>query len=174
MSWQRVGKTDALSVVMLLRAPHLFQKGELQLAAETAWHVPFSGGTDSMHCVSQLGQVTLLKAGPHLLNFFYYPNRYIEMPDENVGWLPQLSQQRAWAEHRACTGVDYMNPETDVELGYCVLAKVVAELLNENCTGLYFPRENTLAPNDLRLYPELQKIASVRDMGVTPSTTRNK
>jgi hypothetical protein len=165
--WQRVGEKDALSLVMLLRRPYLFQREELQHAAEKAWRVSFDGRVSSTHCVAQSGQVTLLKAGPHLLNFFYYPGPYVEKPGENLAWLPRLSQQRAWGEHLACIGVDYMNPETDIELGYCVLAKLVAELLDENCTGIYLPRENSLIPNDINLYTELQRISSTRDSGVT-------
>jgi hypothetical protein len=167
MHWQHVGKKEPLSVVMLFRRPYLFQREELQRAAERAWRISFDGIVSSTHCVAQSGQVTLLKAGPHLLNFFYYPAPYVEKPERNVGWLGRSSQQHAWAEHLACIGVDYMNPETDIELGYCVLAKLVAELLDENCTGIYLPRESSLIPNDASLYSELQRISSARDSGVT-------
>lgn len=166
MRWRRVGKKDALSVVMLLRQPHLFQAEELRQAAERAWRVPFDGKASSKHCVAQSGHVTLLKAGPHLLSFFYYSAPYVEKPGENLSWLPRLSQQRAWAEHLACIGVDYMNPETDIELGYCVLAKLVAELLDENCTGIYLPRESSLIPNQDQLYSELQRMSCTRDVGI--------
>ena len=167
MRWQRVGKKEPLSVVMLFRRPYLFQREELQRAAERAWRVSFDGIVSSKHCVAQSGHVTLLKAGPHLLNLFYHPAPYVENPSEDVGWLPRSSQQRAWAEHLACIGVGYLNPETDIELGYCVLAKLVAELLDENCTGIYLPRESSLIPNDASLYSELQRISSARDSRVT-------
>jgi hypothetical protein len=156
-------------MIMLLREPHLFTKEELRLAAERAWHISFDGGSESMHCVAQSGEVTLLKAGTHLLNFFYYPKPYVDKPGENIDWLPHVSQQHAWAQHLACYSVDYMNSETDLELGYCVLAKLVAELLDGNCTAVYAPRISSLIPNDPTLYLGLQRTASFREAGIAPT-----
>jgi hypothetical protein len=119
-----------------------------------------------MHCVAQSGEVTLMKAGPHLLNFFNYPKPYIDNPSENIDWLHKMSQRRAWTEHSACFGIIYTNQEADVELGYCVLSKLVAEMLDGNCTGVYITRESSLVPNDESLYRELQKMASSRESGI--------
>src|SRR5690242_14867852 len=148
MRWQRFSKNEPLSIVLLLRKPHFFHAEELRSAAQRAWGVSFVGGEGSMHCVVQNGTVTLMKAGPHLLNIFHYAKPYIDNPTANVDWLPQLSQRQAWIEHAACVGVDYMNHDTDVELGYCVIAKLVAEMVYENCTGVYVPRESSLIPNN--------------------------
>lgn len=119
-----------------------------------------------MHCVKQSGTATLMKAGPHVLNFFYYPRSYVENPTENVDWLPQSSQRRAWIQHSACIGVDYLNHDVSVELGYCVLSQLVAEMLDGNCTGIYIPRERSLIPNDESLYLELHKLGAACDSGV--------
>jgi hypothetical protein len=166
MRWQRTSKDAPLSIVLLLRKPHLFSAEELRLAAQRAWHISFAGDEGSMHCVAQSGEVILLKAGPHLLNLFYYPKPYIDNPKEQIDWLPQVSQQRAWVEHSACVAVDYLNHNIDVQLGYCVLSKLVAEMLDRNCTGIYIPRENRLIPNDESLYSELQRVAAARDSRV--------
>jgi hypothetical protein len=166
MRWQKPSSNEPLSIVLLLRRPHLFSADDLRLAAEKAWSTPLVGGDSSMHCVVQSEDVTLMKAGPHLLNFLSYPNPYIDNPKENIEWLPQARQRQAWIEHSACFAVDYMNRETDVEVGYCVLSKLVAEMLDENCTGIYIPRESSLIPNDASLYRELQKMASSRDSAV--------
>jgi hypothetical protein len=166
MRWQRPSKDETISIVLLLRKPHFFTAGELERAAERAWRTPFTGGGEnSRHFVMQTG-VTMMKAGPHLLNFFHYPQPYIDNPKENVDWLPQASQREAWIEHTACLGVDYLNRDTDVELIYCVLSKLVAELLDENCTGIYTPRERSLTPNDKSLYQDLFELGSFRDPGV--------
>jgi hypothetical protein len=69
-------------------------------------------------------------------------------------------------EHSACIAVDYLNYDVDVQLGYCVLSKFVAEMLDRNCTGIYIPRENRLIPNDESLYSELQRVAAARDSRV--------
>ncbi len=167
LRWQRTTEGEPLSIVLLLRTPHFFNAEELRLAAERAWRTSFAGGEGSMHCVAQSGKATLLKAGPHLLSFFYYPKPYVDKPKEQIDWLPEEAQRRAWIEHSACVGVDYLNRKVDVELGYCVLSKLVAEILDGNCTGIYIPRESKLVPNDDSLYLELQKIASSRESGVT-------
>jgi hypothetical protein len=167
MRWQRTTRDEPLSMVLLLRKPHLFSAEELRLAAERAWHTSFAGEQKgSMHCVVQSEKVTLMKAGPHLLNLFYYAGPYIEKPKENVDWLPHPSQRQAWINHLACVGVDYLNCDVSVELGYCVLSKLVAEMLDGNCTGIYIPRQRSLIPNDESLYLELQKIASACESGV--------
>jgi hypothetical protein len=167
MRWQRTSTREPLSIVLLLRKPHLFTAAELRLAAERAWHRSFDGHEkESMHCVQQAGTVTMMKAGPHLLNFFYYPGPYVENPKENMDWLPQPSQREAWLQHSGCLGVDYLNHGVSVELGYCVLSQLVAEMLDGNCTGIYIPREQSLIPNDETLYLELHKLGSACEAGI--------
>jgi hypothetical protein len=52
-------------------------------------------------------------------------------------------------------------------LGYAVLSKIVAEMLDGNCTGVYIPQQRRLIPNDESLYLELQKLASACESGVS-------
>jgi hypothetical protein len=171
MRWQRTSRREPLSIVLLLRRPHLFSSEELQLAAERAWHRSFvDKEKDSMHFVSQSGKVTFMKAGPHVLNFFHYPAPYVENPKQNVDWLPQEIQREAWLQHSGCFGVNYLNDGVSVQLGYCVLAQLVSEMLDENCSGIYIPREASLIPNDASLYLELHKLGSACDSGVTPKS----
>lgn len=105
-----------------------------------------------------------------MLSFFQYPEPYIDNPKENVDWLPHPSQRQAWINHSACVGVDYLNHGVSVELGYVVLSKLVAEMLDGNCTGVYIPQRSSLIPNDESLYLELQRIASARESGVNVKT----
>ena len=119
-----------------------------------------------MHCVVQSGGVTLLKAGPYLLNFYQSQQPYLDNPKQTIDWLPQVSQRQAWSEHLAFVAVDYMNYDSDVDLGYCVLAKLVAEMLDQNCTGVYMPRDHALTPNDGSLYAQLKKMAASRKLTV--------
>jgi hypothetical protein len=171
MRWQRTTRAEPLSMVLLLRKPHLFSAEELCLAAERAWHTSFAGEEkNSKHCVVQSATVTLMKAGPHGLNFFYFPEPYIENAKDNVDWLPHPRQRQAWVDHSACVGVDYLNYGVSVELGYAVLAKLVAEMLDGNCTGVYIPRQRSLIPNDESLYLELHKLASACESGVNAKT----
>jgi hypothetical protein len=167
LRWQRTDKSEPISMVMLLREAHFFHANELRSAAERAWHTSFSHeDKESKHCVVQKGSVTLVKAGPHLLNFFYCAAPYSDDPKSNTGWLPQASQREAWAQHAAYCSVDFMNDGVSVQLGYCVLAQLVSEMLDGNCTGAYIPRERSLIPNDQSLYLALHRFASACDSGV--------
>jgi hypothetical protein len=67
-------------------------------------------------------------------------------------------------------GVDYLNDDVSVELGYCVLSQLIAEMLDGNCTGIYIPREQSLIPNDDSLYLELHKLGSACESGIKLST----
>lgn len=167
LRWQRTGGSDPISIVLLQRVPHFFSAAELRLAAEKTWGASFTnGGANSMRRVKQSGNATLMKAGPHLLNFFQYPRPYIDNPESNVDRLPLDSQRQAWVEHSAYVAVDYLNRNVDLDLAYCILSGLVAEMLDENCTGIYVPRESSLSPNDRSLYSELRRIALSRDSGV--------
>lgn len=112
-----------------------------------------------------IGESDPYEAGPHLLNFFYFPSPYIEKPKEDVDRRPLQSRRHAWPKHWACAGVDYLNYDVSVALGYCVLSKLVAEMLDGNCAGVYIPRERRLLLNDDSLYVELHKIASACKSG---------
>ena len=164
--WVRQDDPVPLSMVLLLRKAHSFRDEELRMAAEKAWGTSFAGRDESKHFVVQSGPITLIKVGPHVLNVFNSDRPYIEVPRDNVGWLPEMSQRQALAEHNACTGVDYMNGDADVGLGHSVLAKLVAEMVDANCTGVYILREKRVIPNDESLYRELQNLVSSRDSGV--------
>jgi hypothetical protein len=81
--------------------------------------------------------------------------------------MPLASQREAWAQHTAWTAVDYAKGGTDLELEYAVLARLCAEMLDGNCVGLYMPSEGMFIPNDGSVLPELHRIASLRDHGMT-------
>ncbi len=159
--------TSIASMVLLLRQPHLFSEEELRRAAERAWGISFAGGEESKHFVLQSGHVILLKAGPHLLSLLNVPKPYLNDPSKIAKRWPKPSQQQAWGEHVAFAAVDYSGRSTDVELEYCVLAKLVAEMVDANCIGVYVPGEHSFIPSNEQLYSELQKIAASRDPGVS-------
>ena len=99
-----------------------------------------------------------MKAGPHLINFFHYPRSYVENHKENIGWLVQPSHREACIQHSACFGVNYMNDRVSVQLGFCVLSQLVAEMLDENCSGFYVPSQRALIPHDGFLYFRASKV----------------
>jgi hypothetical protein len=166
MRWRRVGGHEPISMIVLLRKPHPFSMEEIRLAAERAWGVSFAIGKGSMRAVYRSESWTVLQAGPHVLSFYDSDKPYVDTPEGDVGWLANASQQRAWVAHKAFTSVQYASPATDVELAQCVIAKVVVELLDDNCTGIYSRSENSLIPADESLPESLRVMACFRDSGI--------
>jgi hypothetical protein len=44
LRWRRTSKKEPLSIVLLLRKPHLFTADELRFAVQSASHTSFAGG----------------------------------------------------------------------------------------------------------------------------------
>jgi len=137
MRWLRVSEGKTVSVILLLREAHAFSEEEIRGAAERAWALSFWSTRGSNRRITVSDSAVFLQAGPHLLSFCSQPYPYEEKPENDVDWLPSLSQQKAWAEHKACCRINYVPTMTDVELAHCVIAKVAVQLLDENCMGVY-------------------------------------
>jgi len=73
-----------------------------------------------------------------------------------------MSQQTAWRDHNAWTSLDYIKSGRDIELEYSTLARLAAKMVNENCSGLYIPRERSFIPNDNSLHEALEQMAKNR------------
>jgi hypothetical protein len=167
MRWRRVGKRAPLSMILLLHHPHAFSDEDIRRAAERAWELSFSSVEGSTRRVMKSGDAVFLQAGPHRLSFVNHPKPYEEKPEQDLGWLPKVSQQRAWAEHTACLWVYYLTTGTDLQLAHSILATILAQLLDENCTGVYVHSESSLIPAE-EASMGLQEIAAYRFSGLPP------
>jgi hypothetical protein len=163
--FRKSGDETPTSMVLLLKEPHLFRDDELRVAAEKGWSRGFGGGDDSRHFIVQEKWATLIKVGPHLLNILQNASPYLVLSNEElVEFLPEIERSKAWQAHHARCAVDYMNKDVDEETKYCVLAALVAEMADENCTGVWVPKTSSFIPNGvefngLLLYPALKEIA---------------
>jgi hypothetical protein len=158
------------SMVLLLKQPHLFTREKLRLAAEKAWSRSFDDSEESHHFILQAKWATLVKVGPHLLNVLQHASPYLGLNDADLAeFLPEMERSDAWRAHHAWCAVDYMNKNTDEETKYCVLAALVAEMIDENCAGVWFPKTSGFMPNGvefngLLLYPALREIALSKEV----------
>jgi hypothetical protein len=169
MRWRRVGKLAPLSMILLLRHPHTFSDEDFRRAAERAWGLSFSSVEGSTRRVVKSDDAVFLQAGPHRLSFVNHPKPYEEKPEEDLDWLPKLEQQRAWAEHTACLWVYYLTAGTDLQLAHSILAKVLEQLLDEDCAGVYVPSESSLIPAE-EASVGLQEIAAHSFSGLVPES----
>ena len=141
-----VGKRKSVSVILLLREPHPFSEDEIRRAAEAAWGLSFLGTPESTRRIQMSDNTVFLQAGPHLLSFCSQAIPYEEKPENDLDWLSDQGQQKAWAEHKACCWINYLTPTSDKELAYCVIAKVAVQLLDGNSAGVYGSSEFGLIP----------------------------
>ena len=167
MHWRKVGRREPILMILLLRKPHEFSEEEIRRAAEAAWTLSFPDVEGSTRLVSSSDDAVFLQAGPHRISFHSRSRPYENNPEKNLSWLQKPTQQRAWAEHRACCWVNYATTTTDVELAHCVLAKIVVQLLDENCTGIYIPSEFSLIPAEAA-FEALREMGSYRFSGLVP------
>lgn len=155
------------SVVLLLRKPHFFTSGELRVAAEKAFRRNFESGKNSRHFIVQEGWVTFIKVGPHVLNLLHKAAPYRELDDTDLKeFLPEEERQEAWRAHHAWCAIDYWNQDIDEETKYCVLAALAAEMVDENCSGVWVPKESSFIPNGFFLFSELRKIALSKEVNL--------
>jgi hypothetical protein len=132
--------SDPVSIVLLLREPHRYDKDELRLAAERAWDRLFEKAAGAGNFVIQSGHLTLMKAGSHLLGFPNAPQPYSDDPRSASRKLPRR-QRSTWMEHRAWAAVDYMKGSADSELKHRVLARIAAEMLTAFAWAYSFPQK---------------------------------
>jgi hypothetical protein len=161
LRWFRVGKGKSTSMVLLLRRPHSFSEDEIRSAAERAWGLAFwsTRGSDRRILVSD--DNVFLQAGLHRISFCNYPHPYVERPEGEVDWLTNLSQIKAWSDHKGCCFINYQTATTDLELAHCIIARVAVQLLDQNCTGVYMPRDFCLIPGEIAS-EELRGMAAYR------------
>lgn len=163
---------DPDSMVLLLRESHVFTKEELSAAATRAWNRTFEDSERSRHFVVQQGLVTFVKVGSHFLNILHANTPYFGHVDDGEfeNFLPEAERRLAWRAHHAWCAVDHMIKGTDEQTKYCVLAALVAEMVNDNCSGVWIPKFRHFMPNavfkGMLLYPELQRIARSKEIDI--------
>jgi len=94
------------SIVLLLREPHVSTQAELQAAGERGWGRRFDGETDPMYFVVQQADVTMMKAGTHVVQLLHAAQPYLGDVEEISGRLPRQEQKQAWLEHGAWAALD--------------------------------------------------------------------
>ena len=127
------------------------------------------GGERSTRRVIESDGTIFLQAGLHNLSFVNQSKPYEDRPEEDLTWLSMPSQKKVWSEHTACCWVNYQTTETDVEFALCVLSKVVAQILDENCLGVFIPYLLSLIPAEAASV-DLSRVGEHRFSGLIPDS----
>jgi hypothetical protein len=155
MLWSRLWpfgkrKDDEMScsIVLLLRKPHFFLQSELENAGDKGWNCRFSAEDEAMYFVVQQSHVTFIKAGGYVVNVFHASQPYLDDVEYVAAQLPQEEQRKAWLQHTSWVALDFLNNDISKRETYAALARFALHLGDENCCGVYLPKEEMMMPND--------------------------
>ena len=166
----RPAAEDPVSLVLLMFEPHFPTLERLRLVAGRAFGRTFSGERTSRHSVYQRGVIfTIANVGEHTLSFLFQTRPYRDDSEDAREFEKSLSradQRKAWTEHNAFIAIDYVKGSVDVDSKYVVLAKLCAELYDDNCMAIYLPGVNALVPGNAFARQQLNKMIAYRDVDV--------
>jgi hypothetical protein len=135
------------SIVMLLRSPFAMSKEILEIAASKAYGMPYDGSKE-MYFVGWNPRLKMVKAGASLISLLEVEEPYLGDPTDVAQGFKDERLGSAWSEHQTWAAFDLMNREVPKKQAYTVLAKLVAELMDARCAGIYLPKENEFTVQD--------------------------
>ena len=142
-----------VSFVVLLHEPKYIDEQVLAAAANRAWGAELSigeGGEESedgfVVASDPMNMIMYLKE-MHLVNNFKSP--YVENPEKLAETIADQRLSQMIAQHKAwfscdALGVDHTTSQEEVATWYQRLGKLTAELLDENCIGIYLPEHSRI------------------------------
>lgn len=135
------------SIVVLEKHHHFLRKETLRAAAEQAFGHPFTSGSGPYHVHQSTS--TFLQADTETIHITQSSTPHAGHAHEvETRHADHHFHHNAWKEHRGYIAYDLWNKDHNRHDAYRVLAKLVTELLNDNSTGIYLPREDEFYPND--------------------------
>jgi hypothetical protein len=156
---------DLASIVLLLKEERFPKLEQLRQAAERAYGGSFSLDKNSPHCVYTQVFFTLMKIGPHKLSFMFGATPYGKDLGLGESW-GRADQRKAWAEHTVFMAIDYVKGDIDFESRYSLLGRLCRELYDDNCVGVYLPREHGLVPDERSVRKMFDRMTTGRNDGV--------
>ena len=158
--FQKSGQESGpVSLVLLLKRPSFWSGHELATSIARAFDVPFSAENPEQ-VIKSMNNKAVLYIKPHLVSIFAASRPYLSQdPREFAKSFSGFHLQEAWANHNGWAAIDYIRGRDDVPAQYGVLSKIAVELANENCSGVFLPREGLLFANDETLPERLGRIS---------------
>ena len=158
---------DFISIVILLPQARDLPEDVLRAAAERAWKCKFEGTEENPNFIMQKIRHSIVWAEGHFMTVANSANPYRDNTVKQAEKMRDLRWRKAWLEQRAFTSIDYIQgvpSAISLQDKYAVLAKLAAELLTDEYTGICLPGENEIIPahadlaNQLRNFSTLEKL----------------
>lgn len=154
------GKDKPLvSIVLLLREPRELQEEIVRLAARRAWNAEFPTGEKQANYVTGRDPFFVISYEGWTFLVNNHPNSYVSDVEKIAAQIPELRLRLAFLNHTAWLSVDLLGAQSEAEIAsesYGRIAKLVAELANDNCVALYCPENEQLQPYDAELKEALR------------------
>ena len=157
---------DFVAIVILLRKlSHPVTEERLKGAAGRAWNVDWNDPSQKAHVIAKKN-VTFVTIEGHMLNVVSAARPYIKQREEIARDEPNPSVRETILNHNGWLSVDYVagskpKASTMVER-YRWVAKLAAELVDEECLGICIPEEEVIVPASAELRNSLREFGTVR------------
>lgn len=165
---RRFGKDDSfVSVVAFLNQPRELKESDLREAAERAWHVTFESGENKQNFVAITGPIQFVKVQGHIFQLLVSANPYGHRREEFAKTIRDLRLRRIILEHKAWFSVDYMGGGPDgmsAEQKHLASARLAAELLEQDCMGIYLPAKGWIVASRADLAERLRNLRSLKSL----------
>ena len=151
------------SMVLLMSQPFALTKENYAEAGARAFGMPYDG-TSAMHFVEQSPDAFFLKTGDYLVSSCPHWGAYlakINEEDVETGAALVPEEQRPWwRRQRAWVSFDLMNDDVPERAAMRILAKLLLEVVDERCCGVWLPHKGRFLPNDGTTITELTILSS--------------
>lgn len=152
---------ELISVVLHFRRPMPITDGRIHSAVERAWGRAVSEELNEHItnkppiCFVKFEKfVLLLRSGARN----YCPAQYLE---DALAQFPEESQKAVARDHKAFLTIDLMSPKhptrSEKKTCYRRMGCLAAELVDENCMGVYVPETGRMRPYDDELTAALRR-----------------
>ena len=157
---------DLISIVLHFKRPAGLQDAAIHQAVERAWGIDLSNSVTAHIvnkppiCIVKFDQtVLILSSGSKP----YCPEEYLQ---EALDQFPEEGQKAVARDHRAFLTIDLLNPKrptrSQKESCYQQMARLAAELVDDNCMGVYVPEIGLMRPYDGQLTEDLRSDRPLR------------
>ena len=136
-----------VSFVVLLRQPRQLDERALAAAATRAFGTDMTAqGEDATDFAAGEAPHFIVKRGGLFLTVHCLPTPYFDDAEALAEQVGELRRRKALRDHRAWMSVDLINRGDDVALAEArrLMARLVAEMLDDDCLALYVPQTEHL------------------------------
>lgn len=153
------GGGSLISIVLLLREPRELTMEQVRDMVVRAWGVKLGEDQEANEWMGRMGPSFALVTRFGVYALHVAPEPYMSNPEEAAEDIKDIRLADVISKHRAWYAVDLMRVGEDVpspEQAYPYIGQLLAELVDDNCLGVYCPESERLNVNSPELVEKLR------------------